>query len=197
MNHAACPFCTLAPERILVADDLGVVFRDGFPVPDHADLVRDPLRTISLLQHYAESGLANPMAERGDIGVYAINKNAGDRGSFITPGLRGLSHTAPYMHNGRYTSLEEVVDFHDRGDGPGSELRPLRLSAHERQALVAFLQNAYAQRATQKPNDLGAIMLLVGFTGIVFLLLLFSLLGKGRKRRSVNQEVFDRQVVSE
>ncbi|MDK9704489.1 MAG: HIT family protein [Sulfuritalea sp.] len=36
MNQPACPFCTLAPERILVADDLGVVFRDGFPVsPGH------------------------------------------------------------------------------------------------------------------------------------------------------------------
>lgn len=122
----------------------GPLLSDGRPhrlgVPDHAALVRDPLRTVSLLSHYAENGLANPMVERGDIGVYAINKNGGDRGSFITPGLRGLSHTAPYMHNGRYDSLDEVVDFHDRGGGPGSELRPLRLTAHERRALVAFLQ---------------------------------------------------------
>lgn len=122
----------------------GPLLSDGKPhrlgVPDHAALTRDPLRTISLLHHYAESGLANPMVERGDIGVYAISKNAGDRGSFITPSLRGLSHTAPYMHNGRYASLEEVVGFHDRGGGPGSELRPLGLNARERQALVAFLQ---------------------------------------------------------
>jgi len=32
MSQATCPFCTLAPERILVANDLGLVFRDGFPV---------------------------------------------------------------------------------------------------------------------------------------------------------------------
>jgi hypothetical protein len=44
------------------------------------------------------------------------------------------------MHNGRYATLDEVVDFHDRGGGAGSELHPLGLSAHERQALVAFLR---------------------------------------------------------
>jgi cytochrome c peroxidase len=127
-----------------IACHYGPLLSDGRPhrlgVSDHADLAREPLRAVSLLSHYAEHGLANPMVERGDIGVYAINKNAGDRGSFITPGLRGLSHTAPYMHNGRYASLEDVVAFHDRGGGPGSELHPLRLTARERQALVAFLQ---------------------------------------------------------
>jgi len=64
-------------------------------------------------------------------------------------------------------------------------------------ALVAFLQSADAQSATQKPNDLGPTMLLGGGTGVVLLLLLLSLIGRGRKRRSVNQEIYDRQVISE
>lgn len=132
-GRAGCIACHHGP---LLSD--GRPHRLGVPAP--AALTRDPLRTISLLHHYAESGLANPMAERGDVGVYAISKNAADRGSFITPGLRGLTHTAPYMHNGRYATLEEVVDFHDRGGGPGSELHPLGLSVRERQALVAFLR---------------------------------------------------------
>lgn len=142
----------------------GPLFSDGrahrLGVPDHPALARDPLRTISLLRHHAKRGLPNPMAERGDVGVYAISKNPGDRGSFITPGLRGLSHTAPYMHNGRYASLEDVVDFHDRGGGPGSELRPLGLSARERQALVAFLQalSAPLQKVTEPPTyDYGPV----------------------------------------
>lgn len=142
----------------------GPLLSDGRPhrlgVPDHPALTRDPLRTISLLRHYAERGLPNPMAERGDVGVYAISKNPGDRGSFITPSLRGLSHTAPYMHNGRYASLEDVVDFHDRGGGPGSELRPLGLSARERQALVAFLQalSAPLQKVAEPPTyDYGPV----------------------------------------
>lgn len=71
------------------------------------------------------------------------------------------------------------------------------LSAEEGLALVAFLQNAHAQRATQKPNDLGSKMLIAGITGVIILLLLFSLIGQGRKRRSVNQEIYDRQIISE
>lgn len=122
----------------------GPLLSDGKPhrlgVPDHPALAREPLRTISLLRHNAERGLPHPMAERGDVGAYAVSKNPAERGSFITPPLRGLAHTGPYMHNGRLASLEEVVDFHDRGGGPGSELRLLDLAARERQALAAFLQ---------------------------------------------------------
>ncbi len=121
----------------------GPLLSDGKPhrlgVPDHPALVREPLRTISLLRHHAEQNLPDPMAERGDVGAYAISKMPAERGSFITPALRGLAHTGPYMHTGRFATLEEVVDFHDRGGGPGSELHPLGLSARERQALVAFL----------------------------------------------------------
>lgn len=131
-GKAGCVACHHGP---LLSD--GKVHRLG--VVDHPALARDPLRTVSLLRHHAERGLPNPMAERGDVGAYAISKNPRDRGGFVTPGLRGLGHTAPYMHNGRYASLEDVVDFHDRGGGPGSELRPLGLAARERQALVAFL----------------------------------------------------------
>ncbi|MCX7180012.1 MAG: hypothetical protein NTX56_15040 [Proteobacteria bacterium] len=71
------------------------------------------------------------------------------------------------------------------------------ITAEEGNALAAFLQEVQAKRATQKPNDLGSTMLLAGFSGVVFLLLLFSLVGQGRKRRSVNQEIYDRQVKSE
>ena len=71
------------------------------------------------------------------------------------------------------------------------------VTADESRALAAFLQNAHAQRATQKPNDLGTKMLVAGAVGVVVLLLLFSLLGQGRKRKSVNQHIYDRQVMTE
>ena len=122
----------------------GPLLSDGKPhrlgVPDHPAIMRDPLRAISLLRHNAERGLPQPMAERGDVGAYAVSKNPAERGSFVTPPLRGLAHTGPYMHNGRFASIEEAIDFHDRGGGPGSVLRPLDLSARERQALAAFLR---------------------------------------------------------
>lgn len=142
----------------------GPLLSDGKPhrlgVPDHPALAREPLRAITLLRHNAERGVPNPMAERGDVGAYAISKNPADRGRFITPGLRGLSHTGPYMHNGRYASLEEVVDFHDRGGGSGSELRPLNLGVSERQALVAFLRalSAPLERVAEPPAyDYGSV----------------------------------------
>jgi cytochrome c peroxidase len=142
----------------------GPLLSDGKPhrlgVPDHPALAREPLRTISLLRHNAERGLPHPMAERGDVGAYAVSKNPAERGSFITPPLRGLAHSGPYMHNGRLGSLEEVVDFHDRGGGPGSELRPLDLNARERQALVAFLQALSAplpQVAEPPAYDYGSV----------------------------------------
>ena len=71
------------------------------------------------------------------------------------------------------------------------------ITAEESQALAAFLRNAHDQRATQKPNNLGPKMLAAGGAGVLALLLLFSLLGRGRKRRSVNQEIYDRQIASE
>lgn len=71
------------------------------------------------------------------------------------------------------------------------------VTPEESAALAAFLQNAHAHSATQKPNDLGGKMLLAGAAGVVLLLLLFSLLGQGRKRQSVNQQIYDRQVTTE
>jgi cytochrome c peroxidase len=132
-GRAGCVQCHHGP---LLSD--GKLHRLG--VPEHPAIAREPLRTISLLRHYAERGLPQPMAERGDVGAYAISKNPAERGSFVTPPLRGLAHTGPYMHNGRLASIEDAIAFHDRGGGPGSVLRPLDLSARERQALAAFLR---------------------------------------------------------
>lgn len=70
------------------------------------------------------------------------------------------------------------------------------ITAEEVPALVAFLQSAAAQKASQKPNEFGLKMLLAGVFGVIILLLLLSLVGRGRKRRSVNQELYDRQITT-
>ncbi|MBI4908183.1 MAG: cytochrome-c peroxidase [Acidobacteria bacterium] len=66
------------------------------------------------------------------------------RGDFKTPTLREIARTAPYMHDGSLATLEEVVEYYDRGGNrnPGldSELRPLRLSEAEKRHLVEFLR---------------------------------------------------------
>lgn len=65
--------------------------------------------------------------------------------AFKTPGLRELTHTAPYMHDGSKATLEDVIAHYDSGFAIRPELstnivRNLNLSATERQALVAFLK---------------------------------------------------------
>ena len=62
-------------------------------------------------------------------------------GAFRVPGLRDLRHTAPYMHDGRFASLTEVIAFYR--DPPDTvaehELQPLRISDVEAAQLEAFL----------------------------------------------------------
>ncbi len=59
---------------------------------------------------------------------------------FQTAGLRELKYTAPYMHNGMFKTLAEVVEFYNKGAGSGSGLKPLGLTDAERKSLVAFLE---------------------------------------------------------
>jgi cytochrome c peroxidase len=58
-------------------------------------------------------------------------------GGFNTPQMRDLRNTAPYMHNGVFTTLEQVVDFYDTNAITGG---PLRLTGAEKAALVAYLK---------------------------------------------------------
>ena len=109
-------------------------------VPEHPDVLGNPLRTITMLRHYSTSGMPNYMAARTDVGFYAISKDPKDIGRFQTPSLRELKVTAPYMHNGVFKTLDEVVEFYDRGGGgKGTDLKPLGLTAEEKKGLVAFL----------------------------------------------------------
>jgi cytochrome c peroxidase len=83
-------------------------------------------------------------AELADRGRYEITNKETDRGRFKTPSLRGLTRTAPYMHDGSLTSLEDVVAFYTRGGNANPNLdptiKPLELSEQDRQDLVAFLK---------------------------------------------------------
>ena len=65
------------------------------------------------------------------------------QGNFKTPTLREIACTAPYMHDGSMATLDDVIEFYDRGGRANpnldSEICPLRLTAEEKKALVAFL----------------------------------------------------------
>ncbi|CAG4884197.1 exported protein of unknown function [Georgfuchsia toluolica] len=98
---------------------------------------------------------------------------------------------------------EGIIETLPRKDAPSpfpvmqAAYQGREITAEEGNALVAFLQEVYDKRATQQPNDIRTKMLLAGIGGVIMLLLLFSLIGKGRKRRSLNQEMFDRQIKTE
>ena len=86
-----------------------------------------------------------------DSGRAAISGLAADLGKFKSPSLRNVEYTAPYMHDGRFNSLEEVLDFYNSGIVRGATVDPLLnlvardrrhnpLTQEEREALIAFLK---------------------------------------------------------
>ena len=83
-----------------------------------------------------------PMKE--DLGRFVVSRAEKDRGAFKTPTLRSITETAPYMHDGAFKTLDEVVEFLDQGGGSNPNLsplaKPLNLTAEEKSDLVAFLK---------------------------------------------------------
>jgi cytochrome c peroxidase len=80
-----------------------------------------------------------------DPGGFGVTNKPEDRGAFKTPTLREVARTSPYMHDGSFRTLDEVVDFYSDGgrSNPAQdpEIRPLRLTSSEKRALVAFLKS--------------------------------------------------------
>lgn len=86
----------------------------------------------------------------GDPGRYSFFGDEIYRFSFKTPTVRNAELTAPYMHNGVYKTLEEVIDFYDRGGGAGMGLEVpnqtlpadrLNLTAAQKADLIAFMRS--------------------------------------------------------
>ena len=78
-----------------------------------------------------------------DPGRYLITKDKKDWKAFRTPTLLDIAKTGPYMHNGIFATLDEVIDFFDRGRGKGNTvLKPLGLTDKEKKYLKTFLVEA-------------------------------------------------------
>lgn len=96
------------------------------------------------------NGLENPYVDKG---VGAISGRTQDEGLFKVPSLRNIELTAPYMHDGRFATLEQVVEFYNSGvvahpnlsgpmrtGGPNGTPRRLNLTTAQKAALVAFMK---------------------------------------------------------
>ena len=127
----------------------GAYFSDGVPhntgVPENMEIFTDPMRHLTYRSVIHTHGVPKMSIWRRDVGYFEVSKNYGDVGKFVTPTLRELNYTAPYMHNGMFATLDEVVDFYDQGGGHddplAEELEPLGLTAEERGNLVEFLKS--------------------------------------------------------
>ena len=79
-----------------------------------------------------------------DLGRFVVTKDPKDTGGFKTPTVRNVALTAPYMHDGSQATLEEVVDWYDKGGHPNPHLsdkiRPLKLTDQDKADLVEFMK---------------------------------------------------------
>lgn len=90
-----------------------------------------------------------------DIGRAAVTKNPNDEGKFKVPTLRNIALTAPYMHDGRFQTLEQVLQHYNSGGKahPNKDalMRPLGLSNQEVSDLIEFLKSLSDTSFTQNP----------------------------------------------
>jgi len=107
-------------------------------------------------QTFANNGLD---AEFDDLGRAKVTGRDSDQGKFATPSLRNIALTAPYMHDGRFKTLEEVVEHYSTGQKRSATLDPnlakhmdggVLLNGSDKSALVAFLKALTEEKFLQK-----------------------------------------------
>ncbi len=79
-----------------------------------------------------------------DLGRFVVTKNEAEKGAFKTPTIRNVELTAPYMHDGSQQTLDEVVEWYNKGGHPNpyldKDIRKLELTDQEKQDLVDFMK---------------------------------------------------------
>jgi len=90
---------------------------------------------------------------QNDVGRFEITEDPKDRWAYKTPSLRNIALTAPYMHDGSLSTLDEVVEFYNKGgeDNPlkDSLIQPLGLTHEEKESLVFFLKTLTGSNVKQ------------------------------------------------
>ncbi len=94
------------------------------------------------------------VADVSDLGRHEITRRREDLRAFRTPSLRNVALTAPYMHDGSFDTLEQVVDYYIAGGTPADpaqdpRIRPLAIGREDRDALIAFLKSLTAARVPE------------------------------------------------
>ena len=119
----------------------------GVGVPENPFFEEDVFAQTALRYQHFIRGVPQELYReaRLDLGLYYTTKRAEDKGKFRTPPLRYLAYSFPYMHNGVFFVLEEVIDFYDKGGGDDPNksplLKPLELTDQEKADLLEFLNS--------------------------------------------------------
>ncbi|NJD56922.1 MAG: cytochrome-c peroxidase [Nitrospirae bacterium] len=112
-------------------------------VPENPVLLNDPrvtatMRFVAKVYHYKDY---RDLKE--DPGRFLMTGSKKDWKAFRTPTLRETAKTGPYMHNGVLATLDDVIEFFNRGGGKGNRhLKPLGLNDDEKKQLKVFLEEA-------------------------------------------------------
>jgi cytochrome c peroxidase len=137
-------------------------------VPENPGFEEDPLKQITFRFEQYAKGVHEEIYRKTktDLGLFYQTKREKDMSKFRTPTLRYLKYTAPYMHNGVFFTLEEIVDFYNNGGGEDQALRnhgiatktkklkKLNLTDEEKKALVAFLESLSGKEILAEPPTL-------------------------------------------
>lgn len=125
-------------------------------VRENFDVFLDPNNHQAFIAFTMFQGVPDYMNLKRDPGYYNVTLLDEDMGKFVTPSLRELKYSAPYMHNGTINTLAGVVNFYNRGGGKDSRkskmLKPLGLSSQQKKDLVAFLEALSGDKLTSSKH---------------------------------------------
>lgn len=175
-------------ERTLISDNSAF---DRYAAGDHAALTAEQRRGLNLFRStrtrcfechgfptfanpdFKVIGVPEAPDHPPDVGRARIEGGPAYDHAFKVPTLRNVALTAPYMHNGAFNTLEEVVDFYSKGGGKGAgmdlpnlddKIRPFSLTDQEKSDLIAFLraltdESRLPDIPTQVPSGLPVVAL--------------------------------------
>jgi cytochrome c peroxidase len=152
-GKANCIACHNGP---LISDDS---FHNTV-VPNHPGFENNALNQITFRYEQWAKGVTEEDYNTAthDLGLYYVTKQKSDEGKFRTPGLRDVCYTGPYMHNGYFSTLAEVIAFYNEGGGDGQNKDPmlasLNLTTGEQADLVSFLESLCGDRIMVEAPEL-------------------------------------------
>ncbi len=159
-GKAACSSCHLINESYALLMDnqlhnTGIGYRKSMGVEPETQKIQ----LAPGIYADIETRLIKPVAGSvaSDVGQYEVTEDPAHRWRYKTPTLRNIALTAPYMHDGSIDSLNNVVEFYDKGGIKNSlldpRIRPLHLTEQEKQDLVEFLKSLTGSNVKQLIGD--------------------------------------------